>query len=127
MTAASVTVRPMEKAGVVEKLSTLDRFLPLWIFLAMAIGVGLGYVYPNIAEISDSMRIDTVSFPIAVGLLWMMYPVLAKVKYEELGKVGHGLEAVQRVVWSSTGLSARSSCSPSPGSFCPTKRTIAPD
>jgi len=87
MSTASVSVRPLEKAGVVEKLSTLDRFLPLWIFLAMAIGVGLGYVYPNIAKISDSMRIDTVSLPIAVGLLWMMYPVLAKVKYEELGKV----------------------------------------
>jgi arsenite transporter len=69
------------------KLSTLDRFLPLWIFVAMALGLGLGYVYPGIATTLDQARIDTVSLPIAIGLLWMMYPVLARVKYEELGKV----------------------------------------
>ena len=74
-------------AGVVRQLSLLDRFLPLWIFLAMAVGVGLGYVFPGIATTFDTLRIDTVSLPIAIGLLWMMYPVLAKVKYEELGKV----------------------------------------
>lgn len=74
-------------AGVVRRLSLLDRFLPLWIFLAMAVGVGLGYVFPGIATAFDALRIDTVSLPIAIGLLWMMYPVLAKVKYEELGKV----------------------------------------
>lgn len=87
MATASVATKPIEAESVVSRLSTLDRFLPAWIFLAMAIGVGLGYVYPNIATVFDSMRIDTVSLPIAVGLLWMMYPVLAKVKYEELGKV----------------------------------------
>jgi ACR3 family arsenite transporter len=74
-------------AGVVRQLSLLDRFLPLWIFLAMAVGVGLGYAFPGIATAFDALRIDTVSLPIAIGLLWMMYPVLAKVKYEELGKV----------------------------------------
>lgn len=80
---------PIQKtpAGVVGRLSFLDRFLPLWIFLAMGLGIGLGYLYPDIAIILDSARIDTVSFPIAVGLLWMMYPVLARVKYEELGKI----------------------------------------
>lgn len=74
-------------ANVIRRLSFLDRFLPLWIFLAMGLGIGLGYAYPNIANILDSARIDTVSLPIALGLLWMMYPVLARVKYEELGKI----------------------------------------
>ena len=72
---------------VVRKLSLLDRFLPVWIFAAMGLGVWLGYAFPGIATAFDAARIDTVSLPIAVGLLWMMYPVLAKVKYEELGKV----------------------------------------
>jgi len=78
------TAAPVSAA---RRLSTLDRFLPLWIFIAMALGLGLGYVYPNVANVLDSARIDTVSLPIAIGLLWMMYPVLARVKYEELGKV----------------------------------------
>lgn len=71
----------------VKRLSTLDRFLPLWIFLAMGLGLGLGYVYPESSRLLDSARIGSVSLPIAAGLLWMMYPVLARVKYEELGKV----------------------------------------
>jgi ACR3 family arsenite transporter len=54
----------------------------------MALGLGLGYLYPGVASTLDSARIDTVSLPIAIGLLWMMYPVLARVKYEELSKVG---------------------------------------
>ncbi|MBI3929924.1 MAG: ACR3 family arsenite efflux transporter [Armatimonadetes bacterium] len=69
------------------RLSTLDRLLPLWIFLAMALGLGLGYAYPGVAIALDSLRFGSVSLPIAAGLLWMMYPVLARVKYEELGKV----------------------------------------
>ncbi len=73
--------------SVVARLSVLDRFLPLWIFLAMGFGLLLGYVYPNVATVLDSARLDTVSLPIAVGLILMMYPVLARVKYEELGKI----------------------------------------
>ena len=74
-------------SGALARLSTLDRLLPAWIFLAMGFGLLLGYLSPNVATALDSARIDTVSLPIAVGLLWMMYPVLARVKYEELGRV----------------------------------------
>lgn len=80
------------QAGVFQRLSTLDRFLPLWIFAAMALGLILGAIAPGIKDGFDALSIGTVSFPIAVGLLWMMYPVLAKVKYEELGKVAQASE-----------------------------------
>ncbi len=74
--------------NVAGRLSTLDRFLPVWILLAMALGVGLGAVAPGIKDVFNALSIGTVSLPIAIGLLWMMYPVLAKVKYEEIGNVG---------------------------------------
>jgi len=75
---------PTPTRSIAARLSTLDRFLPLWIFLAMALGIALGKLFPGLGPALDSIKLDTVSLPIAVGLLWMMYPVLAKVKYEQI-------------------------------------------
>lgn len=69
------------------KLPFLDRFLTLWIFIAMALGVFGGYMFPALAKSIGSFSTGTISWPIAIGLIVMMYPPIAKVKYEEIGKV----------------------------------------
>jgi ACR3 family arsenite transporter len=76
-----------DDTNVIGRLSALDRYLPVWILIAMAVGLLLGRVFSGLNDTLDTIKIDTVSLPIAIGLFAMMYPVLAKVKYSKIGEV----------------------------------------
>ncbi|WP_349257764.1 ACR3 family arsenite efflux transporter [Iamia sp.] len=89
--------RPAGEDAVLERLSLLDRFLPVWILAAMALGLALGRLVPGLDDALGAVKVDSVSLPIAAGLLLMMYPVLAKVRYSKLG----GVTADRRLVGAS--------------------------
>ncbi|MFO1445013.1 arsenical-resistance protein, partial [Bacillus sp. Bva_UNVM-123] len=77
----------MAEKSLTKKLSFLDRYLTLWIFVAMGLGILLGFAVPSFKDILDKFSVGTTSIPIAIGLIIMMYPPLAKVKYEEMWRV----------------------------------------
>lgn len=79
--------QPTVTEPALARLSVVDRFLPVWIIVAMIFGLGLGRVFPDLNDWLDTVKIGSVSLPIAVGLLVMMYPVLAKVRYSQIGEI----------------------------------------
>ncbi|MFV0450010.1 MAG: ACR3 family arsenite efflux transporter [Vibrio sp.] len=77
-----------------EKMSFLDRYLTVWIFLAMAVGVGIGVLFPQVAQWNESLSVGSTNIPLAIGLILMMYPPLAKVNYSLLGEVTRDKRAI---------------------------------
>jgi len=84
----------MQTALTQPKLGFLDRFLTVWIFLAMAVGVGVGVAFPQVAQWNEQLSVGSTNIPLAIGLILMMYPPLAKVNYSLLGKVGKDRQAI---------------------------------
>ena len=87
MSDTTATVAPANSSPVLARLSVLDRWLPAWIIAAMILGLALGRFVPGMAQALDAVKVGSVSVPIAIGLLVMMYPVLAKVRYTDTGHV----------------------------------------
>ncbi|RZP72786.1 arsenical-resistance protein [Vibrio vulnificus] len=83
-----------EESSVYHKMSFLDRYLTLWIFLAMAVGVGIGVLFPQVAQWNEALSVGSTNIPLAIGLILMMYPPLAKVNYSLLGEVTRDKRAI---------------------------------
>ncbi|HDY8068576.1 TPA: ACR3 family arsenite efflux transporter [Vibrio vulnificus] len=83
-----------EESSAYHKMSFLDRYLTLWIFLAMAVGVGIGVLFPQVAQWNDALSVGSTNIPLAIGLILMMYPPLAKVNYSLLGEVTRDKRAI---------------------------------
>ena len=121
----SSTTHVPDTSPVLQRLSTLDRFLPVWIGVAMLVGLVLGRVVPGLDDALAAVEVGSVSLPIAVGLLIMMYPVLAKVRYGELGRVTGDRRLLATSIFPQLGRRTRLDVSRWRGSCCPTSPSSA--